>query len=148
MAGQQYTIKPLKSIYKGYQFASKLEAQWATFFDLMGIPFDYESQGWEVATGVWYTPDFTLERCYVEIKHLNYDDDDVTEKMGLLVAGIRVPGVIIYGDPYEHIAVLYEPSYMLECGYVRHVASFLNLYGAVGAAIKARQARFDREPAQ
>ncbi|MCA9366906.1 hypothetical protein KC887_01410 [Candidatus Kaiserbacteria bacterium] len=107
-----------------------------------------DSQGWEVAMGVWYTPDFTLDRCYVEVKHFNYDDNDVTEKMGLLVAGIRVPGVIIYGDPYEHIAVLYEPSYMLECGYVRRVASFLNLYGAVGAAIAARQAKFQREPAQ
>ena len=67
--------------------------------------------------------------------------------MGLLVAGVRVPGVIIYGDPYEHLAVLYEPSYMLECGYVRHVASFLNLYGSVGPAERARQAKFQREPA-
>lgn len=148
MTTHQYTIQPLKSLYNGHVFASKLEAQWATFFDLMGIQYGYEIEGWEVATGVWYTPDFALDRCYVEVKHFNYDDDDVTEKMGLLVAEIRVPGVIVYGDPYEHIAVLYEPSDMLECGFVRHVASFLNLYGAVGAAIAARQAKFKREPAR
>lgn len=148
MTTNQYTIKPLKSVYKGHIFASKLEAQWATFFDLMGIQYAYESQGWEVATGVWYTPDFTLDRCYVEVKHFNYDDDGINDKMSLLVAEIRVPGVIVYGDPLEHIAVLYEPSYMLECGYVRHVASFLNLYGAVGAALKSRQTKYKREPAQ
>lgn len=51
--------------YAGCHFRSRLEARWAVFFDAMGIPWQYEPQGFEVTwrTSGWrrnYLPDFYL----------------------------------------------------------------------------------------
>ena len=40
-------IKAIETQYKGYRFRSRLEARWAVFFDLMGIPYAYEEEGFE-----------------------------------------------------------------------------------------------------
>lgn len=134
-------IKAIPTQYKGYQFRSRLEARWAVFFDRMDIEYDYEVEGYEVATGVWYLPDFKLNNVYVEVKHK--DDDAGHDKMALLVAGIRTPGVIVYGDPFDHYAVLFEPHF-IKPGYRRSLANFMQLAGARPAALVARQAQFNR----
>lgn len=63
-------IRPIKTIYKGYRFRSRLEARWAVFFDALGIPFEYEKEGFELPGGLRYLPDFWLpeQDCWVEIK--------------------------------------------------------------------------------
>lgn len=59
-------IKAHPTLYAGTMFRSRLEATWAAFFDLAGLPWAYEPvdfDGW--------TPDFAiwLERpIYVEVK--------------------------------------------------------------------------------
>lgn len=138
---RKLNIKPIPTQYKGYQFRSRLEARWAVFFDEMRIPYDYENEGYEVATGVWYLPDFKIDNCYVEVKHRFDDDMDALEKIGALVSDTRVPGVIVYGDPYAHLAVLFEP-HTDPPGYVRTVANFLNIRNSIDAAVIARQATF------
>jgi len=62
-------IKPIETIYKGYQFRSRLEARWAVFFDQLAIKWQYEVEGFQLPSG-WYLPDFYLpeQDCYVEIK--------------------------------------------------------------------------------
>jgi hypothetical protein len=139
------SIKAIPTLYKGYPFRSRLEAKWATFFDNMNIWYSYETEnGYEVATGVWYLPDFRLEEIFVEVK-AKYDiSEEAHDKMALLVAGIRVPGVIVYGDPLDHYAVLFEPHF-LKPGYRRSVANFMQLVGAEPAALAARRARFTRD---
>lgn len=142
---RKITIAPIQTVYREYKFRSRLEARWAVALTEMGIPFDYEDEGYEVATGVWYLPDFIIRDVvplFMEVKHKDDDDLAAMDKMGLLVAGTKQPGVIVYGDPVEHYAVMFTASDALPCGYVRQVADFANLVGWQPAAIKARQATF------
>jgi hypothetical protein len=66
------TAAPLKAIethYNGYRFRSRLEARWAVFLDTLGVPYQYEPQGFDLG-GLAYLPDFWLpdQRCWLEIK--------------------------------------------------------------------------------
>lgn len=136
------TIKAIKTKYNGWLFKSRLEARWAYFFDLLGLEYDYEREGYEIASGVWYLPDFYVNNSFwVEVKHRHYNDYAAVEKMGEVVSGLKEPGVIVYGDPYSHLAVLLEPTNDPP-GYVRHIADFSKLDNAIDAAVKARSADF------
>ena len=136
------TIKAIQTEYNDYKFRSRLEARWAVFFDKIGISYQYEIEGYEVATGVWYLPDFRIDSGWVEVKPKSGIDNESTEKMGLLVAGLQEPGIIVYGDPLDHYAVLFLPHF-LKPGYIRHIANFNNLANYHDAAVTARQARFE-----
>lgn len=54
-------IKAIQTQYKGYNFRSRLEARWAVFFDALGLPWEYEPEGFELSCGK-YLPDFRV--CY------------------------------------------------------------------------------------
>ena len=64
-------IKAIETHYNGHHYRSRLEARWAIYFDQIGITFEYESEGYEVAGGIRYLPDFYLPdyKCHVEVKH-------------------------------------------------------------------------------
>jgi hypothetical protein len=68
---RNYDIKPVKTEYKGIVFRSKLEAQWAVFFDGIGLKWEYESCMFNTRHG-GYCPDFYLptvcDGIYIEIK--------------------------------------------------------------------------------
>ncbi len=53
-------MKAIETEYKGYKFRSRLEARWAVFFDIMGIRWEYESEGIVLSNGTPYFPDFYL----------------------------------------------------------------------------------------
>lgn len=63
------TIKAIRTTYKGIEFRSRTEARWALFFDELGIPWEYEREGYELPSG-WYVPDFWLPQqdCVWEVK--------------------------------------------------------------------------------
>lgn len=71
-------IQAIETNYAGYRFRSRLEARWAVFFDSLGIPWEYEPQGFmlgrdfpdEGITPKPYLPDFWLSRSktWVEVK--------------------------------------------------------------------------------
>lgn len=42
-------IKAIETSYKGYRFRSRLEARWAVFFDALGIEWEYEKEGYDLA---------------------------------------------------------------------------------------------------
>lgn len=52
-------IKAIETEYGGIKFRSRLEAHWALLFDVMGIEYEYEPEGFEV-DGTKYLPDFLL----------------------------------------------------------------------------------------
>lgn len=58
-----------ETIYNGVLYRSRLEARWAIFFDVIGIPFHYEPKQFMTSEG-FYLPDFYLPslRMWVEIK--------------------------------------------------------------------------------
>jgi len=73
------TPKGIPTIYKGYQFRSRLEAKWAVFFDLCEWNWEYEPvdfKGW--------IPDFALygkDVVYVEVKPVVEFPKEVAEKI-------------------------------------------------------------------
>lgn len=54
-------IKAIETEYNGYRFRSRLEARWAVFFDTLGVPYEYEPEGFDLGDGVYYLPDFRLK---------------------------------------------------------------------------------------
>ena len=67
-------IKAIETEYNGYRFRSRLEARWAVFFDAAKIKYEYEPEGFELADGTRYLPDFYLPELftYVEIKPADF----------------------------------------------------------------------------
>lgn len=84
---ERASIKPIETEYRGYRFRSRLEARWAVFFDTIGAKWEYEPEGFELADGTKYLPDFLLHDVrgrgvqfsggdiYVEIKGVLTPDD-------------------------------------------------------------------------
>lgn len=102
-------IKAIETVYNGYRFRSRLEARWAVFFDELGIPYEYEKEGYDLGEAGWYLPDFWLptvglrsnvERLglWVEIKaDKPTDEEDV--KCGKLAGGTGKPVILFVGLP-------------------------------------------------
>lgn len=65
-----YRAKAIETVYGGYRFRSRLEARWAVFFDAVGLPYDYEKEGFVLDDCTKYLPDFWLPslNLWVEIK--------------------------------------------------------------------------------
>lgn len=63
-------LKAIETQYKGYRFRSRLEARWAVFFDVLGVKWEYEKEGFDLGEAGWYLPDFWLpdKKVWVEIK--------------------------------------------------------------------------------
>ena len=76
--GQGYT--PLISSYRGITFRSRLEAQWARYFDQRGISWEYEPR-----TFLNWLPDFRLEldheEVYAEVKPVREFPANIAEKI-------------------------------------------------------------------
>jgi hypothetical protein len=71
-------ITPIQTHYKGYYFRSRLEARWAVYFDVIGLKWLYEHEGYKISTGHYYLPDFFLPdyNIYYEIKPENFDTNN------------------------------------------------------------------------
>ena len=63
-------IEAIQTKYNGVIFRSRLEAQWAVFWDELGVKWEYEPQPFKFSDGKQYTPDFWIVdlRLWVEIK--------------------------------------------------------------------------------
>lgn len=98
-------IKPIETNYKGIKFRSKLEAQWAVFFDECDIEWEYEPQGYKLNNGQWYLPDFLLHGInyqnhyidlYVEVKGVLNE----TDKNKVLSFSESAPILLVGSFPY------------------------------------------------
>jgi hypothetical protein len=58
----------IETAYKGHRFRSRLEARWAVFFDSLGVPWEYEKEGYEIIHHGRYLPDFFLPTVYLRTK--------------------------------------------------------------------------------
>jgi hypothetical protein len=95
--------KPIETRYKGYRFRSRLEARWAVFFDALGIPWEYEREGFDL-DGVPYLPDFYLfenDRAFwLEVKPESPTNEE-RDKVRRLVKATRQLAVIVEGPPSQ-----------------------------------------------
>lgn len=104
-------IKAIETVYNGYRFRSRLEARWAVFFDALGIEYEYEPEGFDLANGMRYLPDFKLlnwrgrdsqnEEClWVEIKpKMNATD---AEKVNMFCGKLERPMAILSDIPQNY----------------------------------------------
>lgn len=88
-------VKAIETHYAGCRFRSRLEARWAVAFDHLGIPWQYEAQGFHLPSGD-YLPDFKIGCAFVEIKGPmpNAREFQVASEINLHVG----PLVIFQGD--------------------------------------------------
>lgn len=98
-------IQPIATKYKGITFRSRLEARWAVFFYAMGIPFEYEPEGFDIGSE-WYLPDFYLpdQRYWVEIKptlesNVSSMPPAHIHRLRSVVEYTEKDGIAIYGLP-------------------------------------------------
>jgi hypothetical protein len=60
MSKKSQKVKPIETVYNGYKFRSRLEARWAVFMDVMGWPYEYEPEGYDLGDAGYYLPDFWI----------------------------------------------------------------------------------------
>jgi len=91
-------IKAIETVYNNYRFRSRLEARWAVFFDTLGMPYEYEKEGYDLE-GLWYLPDFWLpqQNCWVEIKGEEPTAEE-HQKAKLLATYTQKDVTIFYGN--------------------------------------------------
>jgi hypothetical protein len=101
-------IKPIETRWKGYRFRSRLEARWAVFFEAAAIPWEYESEGFDIGEGRKYLPDFHLTRqdLWLEIKPKDIETIDRNEWVRAFIGAAwfskncdKIVGVCI-GNPW------------------------------------------------
>lgn len=96
----QTTIKAIETRYKGCRFRSRLEARWAVFFDAMNFQWHYEPEGFKLADGTNYLPDFYLPRVkmWAEVKPEKFTDAEFA-KLSQLANGTGKPAIMLIGPP-------------------------------------------------
>lgn len=64
------SVQAIPTIYRGIEFRSRLEADWAATLDSLGMTWIYEPEGYRLQGGSGYSPDFWLPdvRVWIEVK--------------------------------------------------------------------------------
>lgn len=95
MAG---TLQAIQTRFDGHLFRSRLEARWAVFFKMLGIPYEYEREGYDL-DGLYYLPDFWLpeQQYWVEIKPIEPTPEE-QQKLERLVQASGHNGYFCFGD--------------------------------------------------
>lgn len=93
-----FKFAPIQTKFDGYHFRSRLEARHAVFFKTLGIPYEYEKEGFSLE-GTPYLPDFWLPQqdCFVEIKGEKPTDEEI-RKARLLALYAQKCVHIFYGN--------------------------------------------------
>lgn len=98
-------MKALPTTYRGFKFASRLEARYAYFMDMLQTPWEYEKGAYDL-DGLTYIPDFWLPalKVWLEVKGEIISDEvglKVLEKAGRLAILSGHPVVLVFHDPYD-----------------------------------------------
>lgn len=127
-------LKAIPTKYKGYTFRSRLEVRWAGFFDLMGVNWEYEPEGFVLPSGAQYLPDFrlTFERIdsppavlWCEVKPSGVTADRKFDEFAEAIKKVWVTNGsyqgtrLLAGDPYGYYTgknITFHKSWMIEHG--------------------------------
>lgn len=100
-------ISAIETRYGGALYRSRTEARWAVFFDLAGMAFQYEADGFALGSGA-YLPDFWLPgpRVFLEVKGVEPTPAE-RRKVADLVAARECDALIAVGGPEERFGLLW-----------------------------------------
>lgn len=105
------TMKAINTLYAGNYFRSRTEARWAIYFDLIGVKWEYEKEGYDLGDGVFYLPDFWFpeHQMYGEVKPTDtlLDHEEDKARRLSLQSGLNV--VILSGQPHCKPCVVFSP---------------------------------------
>ena len=85
-----YSIPAIKTVYRGIEFDSRLEAKWAAFFDVLGCDWEYhpcDLPGW--------FPDFQAFGVLCEVKPFTELCPATAQRMAHAMYAARVQGVAV-----------------------------------------------------
>ena len=103
-------LKAIETEYSGYKFRSRLEARWAVFFDVLGVEYRYEDEGYDLSSDsemskplgndTWYLPDFWLPQlnAWLEVKPTEPTKRELDKCVALHCQGTH-PVLIGVGEP-------------------------------------------------
>lgn len=150
-------LKAIPTRYAGCFFRSRLEARWAVFWDALGVKWEYEPEGFVLAGGGPYLPDFWLPqvRMWAEVKPITFTETE-RAKSRALAQQSGFPCLLLVGTPDNRAYEAEHPdgekwTYALtnEHGYVQSEGRFFSSPGdetfsdTAEAVISARSARFE-----
>lgn len=103
-------MKAIPTEYNGWAFRSRLEARWAVFFDALAIKYEYEKEGYDLATAGYYLPDFWFPHSvsalaeegwglWCEIKPVVLTEVEITKAQALCLA-TKHSVLAIQGSPW------------------------------------------------
>lgn len=94
------TIKAIETKYKGCRFRSRLEARYAVFFDVLGVVWEYEPEGFEFENVGRYLPDFYLPGldAWAEVKAKPFNANE-RSKAFALSSGTNKPVIQLTSIP-------------------------------------------------
>lgn len=83
----------------GVAYRSRLEARWAIFFERIGLPVEYEREGFQLPAG-WYVPDFYAPNIetWIEIKP-NHPSEHEQSLCGQLATATGQRVILFHGSP-------------------------------------------------
>lgn len=116
-------MRSIPALYKNQQFASRTEARYAYFWDILGVPWSYEPEVLllEGDPPITYIPDFHLTdwRAWVEIKGEVVSDAAgllIIEKCRRLAIQSGRPVILCFSDPYDpKCAVFFKDRMYSNC---------------------------------
>jgi hypothetical protein len=118
------SIAAIPTQYKGITFRSRMEARWAVFMDAMGVPYEYEPEGFQLGE-LRYLPDFylPLQDAFLEVKNPTADAIDY-EKIDRLVMATQKNVFVFSSGPNV-------PNWDFESAYLKcYIPPGLDLDGA------------------
>lgn len=88
-------IKAIETVYKGYRFRSRLEAKWAFYFDVLGVEWLYEAEGFDLGPLGYYLPDFLFPGwgCWGEVKPSAFTEDEYNKCAALAPKCLLLEGM-------------------------------------------------------
>jgi len=123
-------VTAIETVWRGYRFRSRLEARWAVFFDTLGLPWEYEPEGFELGDGLRYLPDFRVQypgrgadevhwewfEVKSDLRHISQDEWAKLVAFGDVTVLDGAPDLRMYGQPWdllETVGGVHEAPYVL-----------------------------------
>lgn len=121
-------MQAIETRYNGYRFRSRLEARWAVFFDTLGVEWEYESEGYDLADAGYYLPDFWLpgSQFWIEIKSKeNKIDSQYELKLASLSSSHQKPVILINGSPGFDLELAIQTTQYMQSFEVSAIAGYV-----------------------